>query len=320
MRVVFAGTPAFAVPCLNALLEADSVELVGVCTGPDRPAGRGRKRRPSPVKEFIATTGSGVPVFQFESLREPSAHAELRRLNPDLIVVTAYGRLLPASLLALPPLGCVNVHASLLPRWRGAAPIQRAIQAGDAATGVTLMGMDAGLDTGPILAQARIPIAGDETGGGLHDKLARLGAEMLAANLPALAAGSLRQTPQVESLACYAPKLEKAEAPLDWRLEAAALARTVRAFHPQPAALAVFAGVPLKVLQARSDTAGGARPAARPGQVVAADPSGIAVATGRGMLVLTEVQKPGGVPMSAGALLNGMAIAPGMRFADAFEA
>ena len=257
MRVVFAGTPAFSTPCLAALLGADSVVLAGVYTRPDRPAGRGGKIRPSAVKAAVkeCAAARGLPVFQPESLHGESAPANLRRLNPDLMVVVAYGLLLPASLLAIPPLGCVNLHASLLPRWRGAAPIERAIEAGDDTTGVSLMQMDAGLDTGAVLARSSIPIAADDTGGGLRDKLARLAGELLAANLLALAARKLAAMPQDESLTCYAPKLEKAEAKLDWRLDALALERKVRAFNPWPVAVAGLDGVWLRVLGARADSA-----------------------------------------------------------------
>ena len=316
MRVVFAGTPAFSTPCLAALLGADSVVLAGVYTRPDRPAGRGGKIRPSAVKATVkeCAAARGLPVFQPESLRGESALADLRRLNPDLMVVVAYGLLLPAALLAIPPLGCVNLHASLLPRWRGAAPIQRAIEAGDDTTGVSLMQMDSGLDTGPVLARSSIPIAADDTGGGLHDKLARLAGELLAANLLALAAQKLAAMPQDESLTCYAPKLEKAEAKLDWRLDATLLERKVRAFNPWPVAVAGLDGVWLRVLGARADSAT-VKAAARPGEIIAVDKTGITVATGAGALVLTEVQKPGGTPMPVAALLNGMDIKPGMRFA-----
>ncbi len=317
IRVVFAGTPAFSVPCLEALLGAGAahgIDVVEVYTAPDRPAGRGQKCRPSAVKEYARK--HDVPVFQPESLPANSSTApqRLRRLNPDLMVVVAYGLLLPASLLAIPALGCVNLHASLLPRWRGAAPIQRAIEAGDDTTGVSLMRMDAGLDSGPVLARSSIPIAGLDTGGSLHDKLARLAGELLAASLPMLAAGQLtaEAETQDESLACYAPKLAKAEAMLDWRLEAAALARKVRAFHPWPVARTELEGVSLRVLGAWADSVS---VKARPGEIVRVDKTGISVAAGTGTLVLTEVQKPGGTPMPVAALLNGMNITPGMRFA-----
>ena len=314
---MFAGTPAFSVAGLAVLLAADSVELAGVYTQPDRPAGRGGKHRQSPVKQFALAhiDEHDAPVFQPESLRDETTLATLRRLTPDLLVVIGYGLLLPPPVLAIPPLGCVNIHASILPRWRGAAPIQRAIEAGDDATGVSLMRMEEGLDSGPVLACARISIAADDSGGSLHDKLARLGGELLAANLAALAAQTLAAAPQDESRACYAPKLHKAEAWLDWKLSAPALERKVRAFNPWPVALAALGGIRLRVLGASVDSANGSAPAnADPGEIVKADKTGISVATGEGVLVLTEVQKPGGRPMPVAALLNGMKITPGMCF------
>ncbi|MGI9310945.1 MAG: methionyl-tRNA formyltransferase, partial [bacterium] len=254
------------------------------------------------------------PILQFESLRGEVEIARLARLRPDLIVVVAYGLVLPRAALDIPRLGCVNLHASLLPRWRGAAPIQRAIEAGDAATGVSLMQMDAGLDTGAILAQARIPIAANATGGSLCDELATLAAQLLGASLPALAAQTLTAMPQDERHACRARKLARSEAQLDWRQSAVALERKVRAFNPTPMARVVLARaderVALRVLRAK--VGDGAQ--ARAGEILRADADGIAVATGGGMLVLTELQKPGGAPMSAAALLNGMHITPGMRF------
>lgn len=324
LRVVFAGTPAFSVPCLRALLAAEvaEVELAGIVTAPDRRAGRGRQLRMSAVKEFARAESAAqkVPIFQPESLRDAAALGALRRLRPDLMVVVAFGRLLPPAALAIPRLGCVNLHASLLPRWRGAAPIARAIEAGDTVTGVSLMQMDAGLDTGPVLATATAAIDPRDTAGSLHDKLARLAARLLADHLPALAAGALTAAPQDDSRACHARKLTKAEARLDWRRDAAALERQVRAFQPWPVAHTEIGEVGevgdgrLRVLQA--DVA--AAPAgARPGEIIATDAAGIAVATRRGALVLTVVQKPGGRAMPAGAFLNGARIAPGMRCAVA---
>ncbi|MDD9884551.1 MAG: methionyl-tRNA formyltransferase [Gammaproteobacteria bacterium] len=336
MRVVFAGTPAFSLPCLRALLAADGVEVVGVYTGPDRRAGRGRAPRLSAVKEAALAAGAVVgadgaaavtvtdgaaqksarkispqiPIFQPESLRDDAAVQALRRLRPDLMVVVAFGLLLPAAVLAIPRLGCVNLHASLLPRWRGAAPIARAIEAGDAVTGVSLMQMDAGLDTGPVLAAARVGIGAHDTAGDLHDKLARLAARLLAENLPAFAAGELTATPQDQARACHAPKLTKAEARLDWRRDAVALERQVRAFQPWPVAFAEVGGLRLRALRA----AVGAAPAgARRGEIVAANADGIVIAAGRGALTLTVVQRPGGRAMTAGDFLNGAKITPGMR-------
>ncbi len=317
MRVVFAGTPEFAVPSLKALLHAGAVELAGVYTQPDRRGGRGKKRRQSPVKQFALMHGEGVPVFQPESLRDEATLTQLKRLTPDLMVVVAYGLRLPGAALAIPRLGCVNLHASILPRWRGAAPIQRAIEAGDAATGVSLMRMERGLDTGPVFATAGIPIAPDDTGGSLHDKLAPLAGELLAANLPALAAQTLSTVAQDESGVCHAPKLEKAEAELDWRLDAAALERKVRAFNPWPVAFTELNGTRLRVLRAAVAAPHSTPATARPGEVVAVAQAGISVATGEGeggsVLVLREVQKPGGTPMPVADLLNGMEVVPGMR-------
>ena len=316
MRVVFAGTPEFAVPSLKALLHADAVELAGVYTQPDRRGGRGKKRRRSPVKRFALT--QGAPVFQPESLRDEATLTQLKRLTPDLLVVVAYGLRLPGAALAIPCLGCVNLHASILPRWRGAAPIQRAIEAGDAATGISLMRMERGLDTGPVFATAGIPIAPDDTGGSLHDKLAPLAGELLAANLAALAAQTLSAVAQDDSGACHAPKLDKAEAELDWRLDAAALERKVRAFNPWPVAVTELNGVRLRVLRAAvaADPDSTSAPT-RPGEVVAVAQAGISVVAGEGegsgVLVLREVQKPGGTPMPVADLLNGMEVVPGMR-------
>jgi len=264
-----------------------------------------------------------MPICRPESLRDEAAVEALRRLRPDLRVVVAFGLLLPAAALAVPRLGCVNLHASLLPRWRGAAPIARAVEAGDAVSGVSLMQMDAGLDTGPVLAAARVGIGAHDTAGDLHDKLARLAARLLAENLRQFAAGELTATPQDQARACHAPKLTKAEAQLDWRRDAVALERQVRAFQPWPVAFAEVGGVGaagglrLRVLRA----AVGAAPAgARRGEIVAANADGIVIAAGRGALTLTVVQRPGGRAMTAGDFLNGAKITPGMRCVVAGDA
>ncbi|MEA5666277.1 methionyl-tRNA formyltransferase, partial [Stenotrophomonas sp. MH1] len=233
MRIVFAGTPEFAVASLGAA--ARHHEVVAVYTQPDRPAGRGRGLMPSPVK--LDAIARGIPVFQPETLKTPEAQAQLRALQPDLMIVVAYGLILPKAVLAIPTHGCWNVHASLLPRWRGAAPIQRAIEAGDAETGVCLMQMEAGLDTGPVLLHQATAISDSDTGGQLHDRLAQLGAQVLSDGLGLLRAGIKPiPRPQPDAGVTYAHKLDKAQARLDWSQDAAALARRVRAFNPWPVA------------------------------------------------------------------------------------
>lgn len=271
--------------------------VTAVLTQPDRPAGRGRRLTPSPVK--AAALDLGVPVLQPATLRTTDV-LELLGSPPDLLVVVAYGLLLPRAVLRWPRLGCVNVHASLLPRWRGAAPIQHALLAGDAVTGVSLMQMDAGLDTGPVYATRETPIGAAETAADLHDRLAELGARLLADSLPALLAGGLRAVPQSEELALAAPKIAKADAALDWRRPAAELERRVRAFNPWPVAEAVLDdGRRLRVWQAVAVDAG----PAEPGAIVAAGAAGIEVATGAGTLRLTRVQPPSARAMDAAAYL-----------------
>lgn len=296
-RLIFAGTPDFAVPSLQALLAAEGV-LVAVYTQPDRPAGRGRQPRPSPVK--IQAQAASVPIYQPSSLRDPATQAEIVALAPDLLVVAAYGLILPPAVLAIPRLGCVNVHASLLPRWRGAAPIQRALLAGDAETGICIMRMEAGLDTGPVYARATCPIPRGTTGGELHDQLAVLGAETLRATLPALLAAIAVPVPQDDARATYAPKLEKAEAVLDWTRPALELERQVLAFNPYPVAQTYLDGQTLRVWRARAEQESSAAP---PGTVLREGPAGIVVATGVGVLCLTEVQLPGGRPLPVAAFL-----------------
>ncbi len=300
LRIIFAGTPDFSVPSLEALLAAGQ-EVVAVYTQPDRPAGRGRKLTPSPVK--AAALAQGLPVFQPPTLRDEGAVADLRALAADLMVVVAYGLLLPQAVLDAPRLGCVNVHASLLPRWRGAAPIQRALLAGDGESGVTIMRMAAGLDTGPLYLLRPLAIAPRETGGTLSDQLARLGAQALVEALPGIADGSLIPVPQDDDLANYAHKLSKAEAEVDWSRPAVEIDRLIRAFDPWPVAQTSLEGVSLRLWGSElADLI--PPPAALPGQVLAAGKGGIEVATGAGVLRLTRLQPPGKRPMSAAEFLN----------------
>jgi methionyl-tRNA formyltransferase len=298
LRLAFAGTPEFAVPALR--VAAAQGDLVGVWTQPDRPAGRGRQPAASPVKrEALAHQ---VPVFQPESLRGAEARAQLAALRPDLLIVVAYGLILPAAVLAIPRLGCWNVHASLLPRWRGAAPIQRAIEAGDAETGVCLMQMEKGLDTGPVLLELRTPIGPDDTGGALHDRLAGLGARVLEDGLALQSAGrNPAPRPQPAEGVTYAHKIDKAEAKLDWTQPAEVLARRVRAFHPWPVCEADVAGERLRIHAAR------AMPIAHhaaPGTLLAATRDGIDIACAEGALRLLTVQREGGRALPSADWLN----------------
>lgn len=299
MRIVFAGTPEFSVPCLEAC-RASGAQVVAVYTQPDRPAGRGRKLAPGPVKQ--AALAAGLPVEQPESLKSPEAQAALAAYAPDLMVVVAYGLILPRKVLAIPRLGCWNVHASLLPRWRGAAPIQRAILAGDAESGVDLMQMEAGLDTGPVLLEKRTPIGRDDTGGTLHDRLSALGAEALAEGLRRTLAGEmLAATPQPAEGVTYAHKLDKAEARLDFARPAIELERTVRAFDPWPVAEGAIAGEHVRIWSARAIERGHD---SAPGAMLAASREGIELACGEGALRVTALQRPGGKRISAADYLN----------------
>jgi methionyl-tRNA formyltransferase len=298
LRIVFAGTPEFAVPSLRAAAQLGDV--VAAYTQPDRPAGRGRELTLSPVKREALVRG--IPVLQPDSLKGELSRDALRALRPDLMVVVAYGLLLPRKILEIPRFGCWNVHASLLPRWRGAAPIQRAIEAGDAETGVCLMQMEQGLDTGPVLLAQRTPIAPDETGGQLHDRLATLGAQVLADGLGLLRAG-IRPVPQPQPSegATYAHKLDKAEARLDWTQPAAVLERKVRAFQPWPVAEAELAGERLRIHGALALDETHDAP---PGTLLHAGRDGLDVACGTGVLRVRVLQREGGKAITAADYLN----------------
>lgn len=302
LRVVFAGTPDFAASSLAALLDSGH-EVVAVYTQPDRPAGRGRKLTPSPVKQLAQA--QALPVYQPVSLKDAEAQAELAALNADVMVVVAYGLLLPQAVLDTPRLGCINVHASLLPRWRGAAPIQRAIEAGDSASGVTIMQMDAGLDTGAMLHEVRTPITPRTTGGDLHDRLAIQGANALIHVLDNLDNGSLQATAQPDEGVTYAAKLSKAEAELDFSQPAEQLARKIRAFNPWPVAWCALGSDRLRLLMASVEP--GEQPACPPGTLLAHGEDHLRIACGtqgQEVLCVSRAQLPGGKAMAVRDLLN----------------
>ncbi|ATP07430.1 methionyl-tRNA formyltransferase [Aeromonas salmonicida] len=298
LKLIFAGTPDFAARHLAALLSSDH-EVVAVYTQPDKPAGRGQKLTASPVKELALT--HNLPVYQPASLRKEEAQAELASLGADLMVVVAYGLILPKVVLDTPRLGCINVHGSLLPRWRGAAPIQRSIWAGDTETGVTIMQMDVGLDTGAMIRKVTCPIAADETSTSLYDKLAELGPQALVETLNAMAAGETAAEAQDDALANYAEKLSKEEARIDWSMEAVAIERCIRAFNPWPISWFEVAGQTIKVWQAEVINSDHGQPT---GTLLKADKQGIDIATGLGVLRLLTLQPPGKKAMSVSDLLN----------------
>jgi len=312
VRIVFAGTPPFAAAALNALADAGH-DIVLVLTQPDRPAGRGMKLAASAVKQ--AALARGLPLAQPASLKRPDSQAELRAADADIMVVAAYGLILPQAVLDLPRFGCLNIHASLLPRWRGAAPIQRAILAGGTETGITIMQMDAGLDTGAMLAKTPVPILATDTAASLHDTLAAAGAGAIVealANYPALV-----PQPQDDAQATYAAKLGKEEARLDWRQPADLLARAVRAYNPAPGAWTLLDGEPLKIWSAQAGTdplpAEAGENTNAPGEVLRADADRLIVACGSGTLALQVVQPAGSKRMSAAAFLAGRPLPPGIR-------
>ena len=320
MKLIFAGTPEFARVALERLHRA-GFEIVLVLSQPDRPAGRGMKLQASPVKQYAVA--HGMPVAQPRSLRldgkypedAAAAEAAIREAQADAMVVAAYGLILPQWVLDAPARGCLNIHASLLPRWRGAAPIHRAIEAGDAETGVTIMQMDAGLDTGDMLVRERLAIAPEDTTGSLHDKLALLGGRLIVEALELAACGGLSAEPQPEAGVTYAHKIDKAEAAIDWTDPAMAIARRVRAFNPAPGATGVLGGETVKIWAARvvgGDAAGAASGSA--GQVLAVDGTGIRVCTGEGVLCLTELQRAGGKRLPVADFLRGFAVEPGQQF------
>jgi methionyl-tRNA formyltransferase len=308
MRLVFAGTPAFAAVALEALLAAGH-EVALVLTQPDRGAGRGLRPAPSPVKRLALERGLGV--HQPASLREPGALAPIAAARPEAIVVAAYGLLLPRALLALAPHGAINIHASLLPRWRGAAPIQRALLAGDAETGITIMQMDEGLDTGPILAQRRIPIGPQDDAQTLHDRLAALGAEMIVRTLADIAAGRARAVPQPQEGVSYAPKITKDEAVIDWSQPCAEIERKIRALRPAPGARTRLRGEVLKLWRGECVEGSGA-----PGTVLVASEA-LVVACGDGALVVRELQLAGGRRLAAAEFLRGHPVEAGERLGAA---
>lgn len=299
LRVVFAGTPDFAASYLEALIEGGH-EIVGVYTQPDRPAGRGKKLTPSPVKQLAIE--HSLPVYQPHSLKDSAAQQELADLKPDVMVVVAYGQILPQAVLDIPRFGCLNIHASLLPRWRGAAPIQRALEAGDAETGIAVMQMDAGLDTGDILMESRCPILPDDTSASLFEKLSQLGREPLLEVLADLPKYQAQAQPQDESGVTYAHKISKDEARLDWSRSAAELERQVRAFNPFPAAWAELAGVRIKVFASELLDE---EPEVTPGTITDVSDAGITVRCGQGSLRLTQLQLPGKRAMPVKDILLG---------------
>ncbi len=303
LKIVFAGTPDFSVAALDALVQSPH-QVVAVYTQPDRPAGRGRQLTGSPVKQYALQ--HDLPVEQPLSLKDADSQAQLRAYDADLMVVVAYGLILPETVLTTPPLGCINIHASLLPRWRGAAPIQRAILAGDQESGVTIMQMDQGLDTGAMLYRVSTPVYDDDTGSSLHDRLATLGAEALLATLEKVQDGSVEAVTQQGELATYASKLSKDEAKMDWQRSAVELERQVRAFNPWPVAETQWQGKRLRVWQALVVDAAAipVTASARPGDVVAVQAAGLDVFTGDGVLRLLQCQLPGKKAMPVRDLIN----------------
>jgi methionyl-tRNA formyltransferase len=305
-QIVFMGTPDFAVPVLQALIEQHTV--IGVVTQPDRPAGRNRQIQASPVKQVALTTG--IPLLQPEKLRRTEAIEELRQWSPDVYVVAAFGQILPQAVLDIPPYGSINVHASLLPRWRGAAPIQAAIRAGDHESGITIMKMDAGLDTGPMLSQRAIPLAPDETGQSLHDKLALLGSELLIETLPHYLSSEISPEAQDDALVTFAPTIKKEEGLIDWTQSAQDIERLVRAFTPWPGTYTFWNGQQLKILSGFAGTG-----EALPGYVVERDHR-VAIGTGDGLFYPSRLQLAGRNPLAVEEFLKGQATLSGAQLSS----
>lgn len=312
MKIIFAGTPAFAAAALDALIQANH-QIVAVLTQPDRPAGRGMKTVASAVK--LLAQQYHLPILQPQTLKNPEIQAQLSAFRADAMVVAAYGLILPQAVLGIPRLGCLNIHASLLPRWRGAAPIQRAILAGDRETGITIMQMDVGLDTGDMLLKQNLVIAPDDTTFSLHDKLSSLGARSIVEALELLSQGKLAVVKQDEKQACYAAKIMKTEAAIDWRQSAEQIDRVVRAFNPSPGAYTQYRDLTLKIWQATIITGKGGKT----GEIMAADRDGITVACGKGALRITVIQKPGGKKLSVVDFLAGNPLQPGELFAATLD-
>lgn len=305
MKLIFAGTPEFAAQSLKAIIEAGH-EVALVLTQPDRPAGRGMNLKPSPVKELALS--AGIEVFQPLTLKDKAAQDKINGVKADAMVVAAYGLILPQVVLDMPKFGCINIHASLLPRWRGAAPIQRAILAGDQESGVCIMQMEAGLDTGPVLLSGDLPITTEDTAATLHDKLAAQGAELIVSALGQLPLNAVAQPSEGVT---YAAKIEKNEAPLDWQLSAVQLSRQIRAFNPFPGATATLNGATLKIWAANAEETAAT---AEPGTLLSVDKTGVVVACGDGQLRLTELQKAGGKRLPVAQFIAGLNLTAGSKF------
>jgi methionyl-tRNA formyltransferase len=308
LKLIFAGTPEFAARALAALLGSGQ-HIALVLTQPDRPSGRGLKTSASPVKRLAQD--KHLPVIQPATLKDTETQQVLRAVGADLMVVAAYGLMLPPAVLDIPRLGAINIHASLLPRWRGAAPIPRALLAGDPETGISIIRLDAGLDTGPVLLRQAIAIEDEDDAGSLHDRLAELGAKLVVEALSLLGEGRLEPTPQPAQGATYAPKLDKSEARIDWTRPAVEIWRKIRAFNPFPGALARFGGEDVKIWRAQLAMTDGT-----PGEILAVGDQGILVACGQGSVQILELQRAGARRLAAGEFLRGQRLNPGERFTD----